>query len=255
MRVPLFVILAILLATPALADVVILDSNDVPLSGVILSETDTTLEFQIKGLGQNSRFTIDKSRIKKFWREKNSHWEFKDVERDHKEAVERASERKQVPMKKGPVLTFPLPEDLTPGRSNREVRADLIARTVGRVEAFVPDSLALRGLMALGGTLLLALLIFIGGRLADLPSLSIQKSLVLAFLAGIAVAAMIVVFPMLHLPPGLLPGLILMLTFVWLIAARVLSHGRFVKGAVMLSFVLATIFVAGSSILGILTVL
>lgn len=247
-------LLLIFLTTPAFGDVVILESNDIPLTGVILSETDAALEFQIKGLGERSRFTIEKSRVKRFWREGDDHWEFSASNKAHEAAVERVRRREAEKANPPEILTFDPPEHPAAGRSNSEVRADLIARAVDRLTYCVPDSLPLQGLLALGGVLALALLIFIGGKVADLPSLSIQRSVVLSFLAGGAVVALTEVLPELGLPPGLLPAFILVLTLVWLVTARLLSRGRFLKGVIMLSFVLATLFVAGSSVFGILAV-
>ena len=82
-------ILLLFLATPVFADVVVLESNDVPLTGVILGETETHIEFQIKGLGETSSFTIEKARIKRFWREDTNHWKFRESEKAHQEAVRR----------------------------------------------------------------------------------------------------------------------------------------------------------------------
>ncbi len=255
MRVTLIAVLVVIFSTPALADVVILECNDVPLTGVILSETDKAIEFQIKGLGDRSRFTIEKSRIKRFWREENDQWEFKASNAAHEAAAARVrrrqNQRKVTPPE---VLTFEVPDNSVAGRSNSEVRADLIARAVDRLAYCVPESLPLQGVFALGCVLLLGLLIFVGGKVADLPSLSVQKSLVLSFLAAGAVLALTEILPKLGLPPGLLPAFILVVTFIWLVTARLLSRGRFLKGVIMLSFVLATLFVAGTSVFGILAV-
>ena len=120
-------------------------------AGVILSETDTAIEFQIKGLGEKSRFRIEKSRIKRFWREENDHWEFEASNKAHDEAAERVRQRKAKKANPPEVLTFELPEPLVAGRSSTEVRADLIARAVDRMTYCVPDSLPLQGLLALGG--------------------------------------------------------------------------------------------------------
>ncbi len=255
MRATSIVLLLLLFAAPALADVVILESNDIPLTGVILSETESSIEFQIRGLGDKSCFTIQKDRIRKFWREGTSRWEFRESERAHQEALERVTARQKKDTRPPPeILTFDLPEDTVHSRSSSQVRADLISRAVDRLAACVPSNLPLQGLMALGGVLILSLLICIGGKVADLPSLSIQRSLLLAFMAAAAVVALTVVLPRLALPPGLLPALILAVTLGWLVAARFLGRGRFMKGMIMLSFVIATIFVAGSSLFGILAV-
>jgi len=254
MRAIRIAVLVMILSTAASADVVILESNDIPLTGTILSETDSSIEFQLKGLGDRSSFTIEKSRIKRFWREDSDHWEFKASEKAHAEAAERVRKRKIEKANPHEVLTFEIPDHASASRSNRQVRADLIARTVDRLTNWIPESLPMQALLALGGVLVLTLLVFIGGKVADLPSLSIQKSMLLSFMAGLAVLALTEVLPRLELPAGLLPALILGVTLAWLVAARLLSKGRFVKGAIMLSFVVATLFIAGSSLIGILAV-
>ena len=63
----LLVVLASGAAAPA--DVVILEDNDVPLTGTILRETETTLRFRIRGLPEGSYVEIQKERIKHYWRD------------------------------------------------------------------------------------------------------------------------------------------------------------------------------------------
>ena len=56
----------------ARADVVILVGNDVPLTGEILSEDRTAVFFRIRGMTREERIRIERSRIRRYWREEQT---------------------------------------------------------------------------------------------------------------------------------------------------------------------------------------
>ncbi|MEN8148823.1 MAG: hypothetical protein ABFS86_03305, partial [Planctomycetota bacterium] len=157
-----FLALGILLLLPlaaARADVVILEDNEIPLTGEILSEDDETIVFRIRGLDEDSWLEIDRARVRGFWREDG------DV----------TPVRPSRPARPAPVSTR--------GRAAPD-RLDL---ALSRMAFVVPDDPGLKVLLWLVAYGALTLLIALGGRLAGIERLRPGRAAILAIVAELLV--------------------------------------------------------------------
>jgi hypothetical protein len=255
MRILVIAIVLGVMISAAAADVVILKHNDIPLTGVILADHEDCIDFQIKGLGQASRITIEKTHIKRYWRDDSSHWEFAVSEREHEEAVKRVVERQEERKHPRVVVSYESPPPPPRGRSDGEVRNALLDQTLNRLKALLPEGHLMDALLIFVSLAGFGGLTFLGAKVADLPALTFKRSMILSLLAGSMMLLMVLVLPRYSSPPALLPVLIVALVVLWLLAARFLGHGHYSKSILLLSFVLSSIFVIGSSVFGVFAVL
>ena len=246
-------------SAPALPDVVILKDNDVPLTGTILPtpEDSTFIKFRIKGLGE-SVLLIEKSRIKRFWREANTSWEYARAEEKRSKELEEVQgepEEKEA-RTKDPVVQadyVPPPDFMVPprSRSGAEVRHDLVAKGRSRLQSLVPKNPIL---WVLGVTLifvLITMILFLGSRVAELPRLSWPKAVFLAVVTQVFIALPVLAGPHVVVA-GAIPLLLVCEAAAWVLFSRLLVGGAVGKSVMLLSFFLVSAFVIGGSFVSLL---
>jgi len=250
------IVLFCVAAAAARADVVILEQNDMPLTGRILSETKTAIVFQLKGLGDISRFTIEKTRIKRYWREENTYWEYQRSERECAEMLERLKNAKPEEKEPPEVVEEPVVEETVApkSRSGGEIREALALKALDRLTGVIPHSPIARLGLVLLGVVALSGLIYLGGRVADLPGLGLAKSAVLSIVAA-GFSFVFVLAPPETLRPGSFPLVIVGQVAIWLVLTRILAGGPFSKSVLLFSFLVATLFLTGSSLFSVLSAL
>ena len=256
MKVLGIAIVLVWIASAARADVVILEQNDMPLTGRILSETKDAIVFQLRGLGDVSRFSIERSRIKRYWREENTYWEYQKSEREYAAMLERLRNAKPEPKEPPEAAAETAPPEPAPprGRSGVEIREALALKALDRVKGIIPGSPIARLGLVLLGVVALSGLIYLGSRVADLPGLGLGKAAVLAVVAA-GFSFVFVLAPPETLRPGSFPLVIVGQIAIWLVLARVLAGGTFSKAVLLFSFLVATLFLTGSSIFSVLSAL
>lgn len=264
---PLLVLL--LAAAAARADVVILKGNDVPLTGRIVKEDAHSVRFQIKGLGDASFVDIEKSRIIRMWREENTYWDYLEGERARKEVLERlrgdddvggpgadgaekgAAESGPDEAPGGEAAGPPVPEK-SRARTDHEIRRDLVEITVERFSSVVPEHPALRIVLFLVLYGALTLLVFAGSRVADLPKLRLGRSAILALVATLFVGSTAWGAWSGRLEQSV-PVLAAGETALWVLVSRLLAGGPLSKSVLLLSFVLASIVLLAATMFSILS--
>lgn len=244
---------AALAASPAAADVVVLEGNDVPLTGRILEETPDTLVFRIHGLGEQARMTIEKSRVKAYWREDNSYIEYVRNETERKERIAELTSPDTVTEESpaGPLLPrAPAPPR---GRTGAEIRQDMFAsaweEALGALPSFPGSGLAYLAACAA----VLAGLIFGGGRVAGIPRMTPARAAGLAAVTGVLAWCAFTASGRVVLPE-FVPLLVLAEALVWLAAVRILAGGTLGKGLLLLTLCLGTILLVGGTAFSILSV-
>ena len=253
---PVFVGITLLIALgfpsgTASADVICLNGNDLPLSGTIIEddpEKDHIL-FRIKGLRDGSEFQISRSRISRYWREENNYVDYAEGEREREETLERL---RNGPSAENIVAKPAEPPPRAAPRTYGEVRANLLARAKARVASFLPDHPILRVILAVCAFLIIAGLLQVGSRVADLPRLKFGRASLLAL-----VTLFLVVLG--FLGPGRLVGertLPLLISgeiLTWVMLTRILGGGTISRSVLLLSFFISSIFVVGGSLFSIVS--
>jgi hypothetical protein len=246
----LSILLVLLLASQASADVVILVGNGTPLTGKIVQETETTVRFRIAGLADGSFVEIERSRIRMLWR---------DGERDGTPREEPSSSAAppSVPRPAAPPgrRTGPGAQDPLPGpRSPEELRDGYLQRLRDRLRRLVPDSAPTASLTIFLALLVGTLLLWIGGRLADTEDLGLPQCAVLSLLTMLLVIVDLYTAPTLARSPALVVAISAELVF-WLLFVRILLHEALEKAVVLLAFLLLAtglIGLVGVSVLSVL---
>ncbi len=263
MRAILTIVVLVLVVPSALGDVVILKENDVPLTGRIIGEDENTITFQVHGLGEGSRFHIDKGRVKRYWREENDFFEFMRNERERQGTLDRLVPAEAPPAPPpAPAAasadappTAPAPEvPAVRGRSAAEIRQMLLDKGWTRVRSALPGTTFSRLLAMLGSLALLGLLFRTGGRVAGIPKMQWSQAVLLSLfthlLAFVAFAA-----PRTVLRPEHLPLLVSAEFLAWLAFVRILTGGILSRAVLLLSFCIASLALVGGSVFSVLTVL
>jgi len=235
-------VLCAVAAVPAVAraDVVLLVGNDVPLTGEILSEDRTAVFFRIRGMTREERIRIQKSRIRRYWREEQTAWE-------------RAAgpETAEFP---GLAALVPPPPSADPSPAGTSKPEAPLERGIGRLMVFVPEDPGLRILFWLAGFGALSLLFHFGGRLAELDKMRLGRGAVLALVSQFLLLLGILAYRSVPEPmtfPLLVSGLIV----VWVLVAHMLGGDRVSKAVLLLSFCVASLLLVVGSLFSVLTVL
>jgi hypothetical protein len=254
-------VLALLLAAAgafaesARADIVILEGNDVPLTGRIIGEDDTTIRFRIRGLKDSSYIVIEKSRIRRFWREENAYWDHVKGENDPRVGAEDAGlegapgAEEAVPAP--PPVREPVP---TPSRTKTEIRSVALDEIVEKAARFVPHAPGLRilGWLAVFGAM--SLLLFIGGRIAELSKMKLGRAAVLSLVTQFLVLLGVLAHRAAK-EPATFPLVVAGLVVCWILTSRMLAGDRFAKSVLLLSFTMAFLLVLAGSVFSVMTVL
>jgi hypothetical protein len=254
MRTVLIIAVLSGLGRAALADVVILRDNDIPLQGRILAETDTSITFQIRGLGDGAKMEIMKSRVRRFWREENSYFEYLQAEKTRMGSLGRLGPEKEPAAAKAVAAPAEPPPPPRSARSAAEVRAALLGKAWDRLRSAVPGSSILRVLLCLLSILCFAGLLHTGGRVAGLRRLGLQQAGLLSLITHLLVITAVAA-PRTVLRPEYLPVLVTGEVLVWLLLARLLAGAALSRVFLLFSFCLGSTLFLGGSVFSVLTVL
>ena len=227
------VLCAVLLAiAPAVrADVVILEGNEVPLSGEIIFEDETSIGFRIRGLTDGAHLVIEKSRIRKFWRE---------------EGVPSTGAGSEPPGEAAPPAPAVRPAPAA-------ARKDVFDRALDRLMIFVPSDPGLRVLGWLAGFGALSLLFHLGGWVTELEKMRLGRGAILALVTQFLVLLGVLAYQSVSEPmtfPLLFGGLVV----AWIMVARMLTGDRVSKSVLLLSFTVASLLVVTGTVFSVLTV-
>ncbi len=235
------------LAGAAAADVIILKENDVPLAGRIIRETEDALEFQLKGLGRRSAITVEKSRVRRWWREDDSRWMYA------RQESERMRTLRKLRGEKEPGYTEWVPPEprLPPVRSGGEIRRDLLGKAVERLNRIITDHALIRTGWIMSLFFLGTLLLFAGGKVADLTELHVGKAGVLSLITLFLVAAAFFLQRELG-DSSAMPGILACEVFTFLLLTKWLSGGTLSKAILLLSFFLASLLLLAGSLFSVL---
>lgn len=232
----LLVLLVLLLASPASADVVILVGSDAPLIGTIVQETETTIRFRIQGLAAGSFVEIERSRIKRLWR---------DGERDAplRDAPSPSSAPSSSPSATRAARDATWDRRPEP-RSPEELRDGYVERLRARIRSLVPGSAPTASLTVFLALLFGTLLLWVGGRLANTEELGLPQCAVLSLLTLLLLIVDLYMAPTLVGSPALVVAISAEVVF-WLLFVRLLLHESLDRAVVLLAFlVLATGLIA-----------
>jgi hypothetical protein len=243
-RLRSILVLAFLLAAapPARADVVILDGNDVPLTGTIVYEDDEELGFRVKGLPEESFLVIGKERVRSYWREETTRFEHLSAGNEDRDAAPRPEARTPAP---GPVARVPRPRAVV----SRESR---IQRAVDRMAAILPRDPGLRILAWLTGFGALSLLFFLGGRLADLEKMGLGRAAILTLITQFLLMLGVLAYRSVS-EPMTVPLIFTGLVVAWALSTRMLAGDRYTKSILLLSFSVAAVLLVGGSLFSVLS--
>jgi hypothetical protein len=248
------VILALcVLAPPALADVVILKENDIPLQGRIVAESETTLTFQIRGLGDGAKMEIEKARVRRFWREENSYFEFLQGEKDRIGTLGRIGSPPAPSRATAPPEPAAAPAARI-ARTTSEIRRALVDKAWNRLRSALPGEAILRVLLFVGSILFLGALLHTGGRVSGLRRLRLPQAALLSLITHLLVVVAIAA-PRTVLRPDYLPVLVTAEVLVWLLMVRLLAGAVMTRAFLLFSFCLGSLVLVGGSVFSVLTVL
>jgi len=232
MRTRSILLLGILLLLPtavARGDVLVLEGNEVPLTGEILSEDEETVLFRIRGLGEGTWLEIDRARVRACWRDEGT--------------VTPARPSRPVP-------AAPRPDPAPPAVRTEPDRLDL---ALTRIAFVVPRDPGLKVLLWLAAYGALTLLIALGGHLAGLEKMRLGRAAILALITELLV--LLGVMAARAVPePMTFPLLFAALGTAWVLTARIVTKAEGSKAVLLLGFTVSTVLLVAGSLFSVLTV-
>jgi hypothetical protein len=153
-------------------------------------------------------------------------------------------------------VPVPKPKAAPAPRSRTETatRSDVLDRVVEKAGRFVPRDPGLRILAWLAVFGAMSILLFVGGRIAELSKMKLGRAAILSLVTQFLVLLGVLAHRTAK-EPATFPLVVAGLVVSWVLTSRLLAGDRFAKSVLLLSFTMAFLLVLAGSVFSVMTVI